>query len=382
MRTAKIILLIVSILFLPACVAESRLEQTAIINSRGVDLIEGNGKKIIETTIIPFIFDPNADESTSLLIGRGDTIKEARSEAEKLSPFPLEPGKINMDFYGPEAAKAGILPFLNTLIRDARVSDRMQLAITPNSAREFLEKKQNLISENTTEYLKDLTRKEVEASILPRHSLEYFSRLVTQVGIDPVLPILSFKEGKPAVIGIALFEDDRYVGEASLGESFLINQLREKTNNSPIEAMVPANKYEDVIVYESEYTENEQFVYLSFNLKKGTGKIKIDDFDTLRFKAKINMRADLLETSIPMDIKDEKMIKRLEKDIEAYYQKEYETLFKKLQEVKSDAFGVGRTYVATRQGSKTTNKEWREKYPNASMDFDVEFKIIHIGTID
>lgn len=382
MRIIKISMIVIIITFLQACLSSSRLEETAIIDTRGIDLLEEDGKRIIETTIIPYIFDPEAAESTSILIGRGDTIKHARREAEKQSPFPLSPGQINMEFYGKEAAEAGILPFLNTLVRDARVSDIMQLAITAQSAREFLEYKQQITTVHTTEYLKDLTNKEIELDILPQNTLEYFSRLVQQVGIDPVLPIFSFEEDKPTISGVALFVNDQKVGEISLMEAFFINQLRKRVNDTPLTAMVPTEHYLDKIAYENESVDNQDNIYLALYLSKGTSKISIVDFDSLSFKAYIKMRVELLETSIPMDIKTEDISNKLERDMEAYYQAEYENLFEKIQEVNSDAFGLGRKYVATRKGSKTTDKEWREKYKNATMRFDVEITITNFGTID
>ncbi|GAA0299606.1 spore germination protein [Gracilibacillus halotolerans] len=382
MQIVKISFIAVVVILLQACLSPSRLEETAIINTRGVDLVEEDGQRFIEATIIPYIFDPEAAESTSLLVGRGTTVKDARTNAEKQSPYPLSPGKINMDFYGEEAAKAGILPFLNTLIRDARVSDRMQLAITTKTAREFLEYKQEITTVNTTEYLQDLTKKEIDLDILPRNTLEYFTRLIRQVGIDPILPILGFHDEKPTITGAALFKEDKYVGEVSLMESFFINQLRKAVNETPLNARVPKENYKDMIAYESEPTEDEEFVYLSLNLSKGKGTIKLDDFDSLSFKADIKMRVELLETSIPMDIKTAETSKRLEKDIEAYYQAEYEKLFEKLQSHNVDSFGLGRKYVATRKGSKTTAKEWYEKYNNATMDFKVNVTIVNYGTID
>ena len=369
-------------IFLQACLSPSRLEETAIINTRGVDLVEEDGKRLIETTIIPYIFDPEAAESTSILIGKGDTVKQARRDAEKQSPYPLSPGKMNLEFYGKEAAEAGVLPFLNTLVRDARVSDMMQLAVTSTTAREFLEYEQEITTINTTEYLQDLTEKEVEIDTIPRNTLEYFSRLIRQVGIDPVLPILAFEEEKPMISGVALFKNDQYVGEIPLADAFFINQLRKKVNGTPLNAEVPTENYTDKIDYESEYTENQDTINLSFFLHKGVGKITISDFDSLSFKADIEMRLELLKTSIPMDIKSEKTYKQLERDVEAYSKDKYEKLFKKLQEVNSDAFGLGRQYIATRKGSKTTDKEWREKYKDTTMTFDVEVTLINFGTID
>ncbi|GGN59222.1 Ger(x)C family spore germination protein [Oceanobacillus indicireducens] len=382
MRTAKLIPLFILIVFLQACLETTQIEKLAIINSRGVDLIDEGGKRMIETTLIPYIFDPRAPDMTSLLTGKGRTIKQARVEAEKQSPYPLVPGKINIEFYGKEAAESGILPFLNTHVRDAPVSDIMQLAVTNQTAREILEIEQQSVELNRTKYLQDLISKEVEKGTLPRITLQFFTRLVQQVGIDPILPVIDVVNGKPTLTGAAVFQEDKYVGNISVKESFMANLLRQRLRGTPIDVGVPRENYLGEIDYKGKLTENEDSIYLSLMLHTGKGKIKIVDADSLAFKADITMKLDLLETSIPMNIKSEDTSRKFERDIEKYFVREYENLFAKLQEVNSDALGLGRKYITSRKGSKTTNKEWMEKYQDAKMEFDIDVTIVNFGAID
>ncbi|MEI3596963.1 MULTISPECIES: Ger(x)C family spore germination protein [unclassified Oceanobacillus] len=383
MRTAKLIPLFIFIVFLQACLETTQIEKLAIINSRGVDLIDEGEKRMIETTLVPYIFDPHAPEMTSLLIGRGRTIKEARSEAEKQSPYPLVPGKISIEFYGKEAAESGILPFLNTQVRDATVSEIMQLAVTNQTAREILEIEQQSVELNRTEYLQDLISKEVEKGTLPRITLQFFTRLVQQVGIDPILPVIDVVDGKPTLTGAAAFRADQYVASISVKESFMANLLRQRLRGTPIDVGVPRENYlDEIIAYKGEPSEIEDSIYLSLMLNTGKGKIKIVDSDSLAFKADITMKLELLETSIPMDIKSEDTSRKFERDIEKYFVREYENLFAKLQEVNSDALGLGRKYITSRKGSKTTNKEWMEKYQDAKIEFDIDVTIVNFGAID
>ncbi|MCG5105161.1 Ger(x)C family spore germination protein [Oceanobacillus alkalisoli] len=382
MRAVKLLPFFILIVLLQACLETRQIEESAIINTRGVDLIDEGEKRMIETTIIPYIFDPHAPDMTSLLIGRGHTIKEARIEAEKQSPYPLVPGKISIEFYGKEAAESGILPFLNTLVRDATVSDIMQLAVTNQTAKELLEVEQESVKLNRTEYLEDLMKKEVKKGTLPRNTLEFFTRLVQQVGIDPILPVIDVVNGKPTLTSAAVFREDRYVGSISIKESFMANLLRQRMGGAPLDVGVPLENYLDEIAYQGEATEMEDTIFLSLMLNTGKGKIKIVDASSLTFKADITMKLELLETSIPMNIKSEDTSRRFERDIEKYFVREYEKLFAKLQEVNSDVLGLGRRYIASRKGSKTTDKEWMEKYQDASMEFDIDVTIINFGAID
>ena len=381
MRKTVLLPFILMMICFQGCIPPNQIEDTAIINARGVDLIEVEGERIIETTIVPFLFDPNAEEMTNILVGRGKTIKGAREDAAKQSSYLLSPGKINIEVYGKEAAEAGIMPFLNTLIRDARVSDQIQLAVTNHTARELLEIELETITINTTEYLQDLSAKEVEQDKLPNNTLIYYTRLVEQVGIDPVLPIIDVVEGWPRLVEVALFQYDKYVGSVSLDESFLINLLRKSVGETPLNASVPAAAYEVSDDYHGEMTE-EDLMHVFLNMKSGKGKLELVDEDELTYKAKVTLKGELLETSKPIDIDSEKMSKQLEGDIEDFFETQYEELFAKLQELQSDAFGLGRLYAATRKGSETTHEEWREMFLDTTVDFEVDFKITNYGTIE
>mgnify|MGYP001393500579 CR=1 FL=1 len=381
MRKTVLLPFILMMICFQGCIPPNQIEDTAIINARGVDLIEVEGERIIETTIVPFLFDPNAEEMTNILVGRGKTIKGAREDAAKQSSYLLSPGKINIEVYGKEAAEAGIMPFLNTLIRDARVSDQIQLAVTNHTARELLEIELETITINTTEYLQDLSAKEVEQDKLPNNTLIYYTRLVEQVGIDPVLPIIDVVEGWPRLVEVALFQYDKYVGSVSLDESFLINLLRKSVGETPLNASVPAAAYEVSDDYHGEMTD-EDLMHVFLNMKSGKGKLELVDEDELTYKAKVTLKGEVLETSKPIDFESEQVSKQLEGDIEDFFETEYEELFAKLQELQSDAFGLGRLYAATRKGSETTHEEWREMFLDTTVDFEVDFKITNYGTIE
>lgn len=375
---------ILCLFLLSGCLPTMQIEQSGIINTRGVDLIEEESGKIVETTIIPYLFDPNASDISSILIGRGHTIKQAREDAGKGSSFRLTPGQIRLELYGKEAAEAGILPFLNTLIRDARVSETMQLAVTDETAREILESEQKFVSINTSQYLQDLLGKEIKRGSLPNNTLQSFAKMVEKVGIDSVLPILSDGGVRPFLVGAALFRNDRYVDKISLEQALLINVLLTKVKEAPLTVSVPFENYRDNVAHiqKDSPIDEDTLIFIYLALIHGKGKIKLVDKNNLHFKANIKMNAELLETSYPMELKSKEIIERLEKDIEKYLITHYENLFSKLQEANTDSFGLGQIYTSTRKGSKTTQEEWSEKFSNATIDFNVDFTIYNFGTTD
>ncbi|MCM3739611.1 Ger(x)C family spore germination protein [Oceanobacillus luteolus] len=377
MRKVNFLLLLILVILLQACLAPTQIEETAIVNTRGVDLIEENQERMLETVIVPYIFDPVVQETTSLLTGRGKTLKEAREDAGKESSYLLSPGKITLELYGKEAAEQGILPFVSALVRDARVSEKMLLAVTNQTAREIIELTYEQITINKSEFFKDLINKETRQNKLPISELVNVDRYIEEPGIDPLLPIIDDVEGRPTLVGAAVFHDDRYVLEISLEDSFLVNQMRRNVSKTLLNASVPLENYRDHLI--GEIPADTEELQISMHLSKGNGKLKIIDQDSLAFEAKIKMRLEVLETSIPLEINTKKISDQLKNDIESYYKQKYEELLTKLQDVKSDAFGIGRKYIATRKGSKTTGKEWDEKYRDVSVEFSVDVEIINTG---
>lgn len=378
------LLFFLCLFLLTACLPTMQIEESAIINTRGVDIVEENGIQMIETTIVPYLFDPNATDISIILTGRGNTIKQARVDAGSGSSFRLTPGQIRLELYGKEAAEIGILRYLNTLIRDARVSETMQLAVTDLTAREILESEQEFVSINTSQYLQDLVQKEIDRGSLPDNRLQIFARSVEKVGLDPILPILADGGKRPYLDGAALFRGDRYVARITLQEAFLVNLFFKHVKETPLEIAVPLENYRDEVVQISKDApvEEDMWIYIYLSLISGHGKIKLTDKDDLSYLANIKMRAELLETSFPMKFKTKEVAHRLEKDIEKDLLKKFEKLFAKLQEANTDAMGLGQIYKATRAGSKMTELEWLEKFPNVTMDFNIDFSIVNLGTSD
>lgn len=382
MRLVKLMIILSLVAWLSGCVEPTRVEEAGIINTRGIDIGEEDGQRVIEISIMPLIFDQHSEETTTVINGRGKTVKEAREDAGYKVSSHLTPGKIVVDIYSKEAAKAGLLPLLNTLVRDARVSDTMQLIISNQTARELLETEQENIKLDKLEYFHDIVKKEVDADILPRNTLEYFTRYIERVGTDPILPVMDLVDGRPSLIAGGVFQNDQYVGEITLEETFLVEQMRRRVSRSPLRADIPAVNYLQEITSDEELTGSKEQISLSLQLRSGRGQIEIESLEELAFRGNIWMKVKLLETSVPMDIGSPEIIGKIERDLRTYYEEKYENLFQKVQELGSDVFWLGRQYTATREGSGTSIEEWRKKYADATIEFNVDVTVMHYGTID
>ncbi|MFD1037611.1 Ger(x)C family spore germination C-terminal domain-containing protein [Virgibacillus byunsanensis] len=59
---------------------------------------------------------------------------------------------------------------------------------------------------------------------------------------------------------------------------------------------------------------------------------------------------------------------------------EFKILLEQLQSLKSDPFGYGKLYKSHTASGTMKEDEWREKFPNINVDFEVNVRILRQGT--
>ena len=370
----------IALLFLSACPKTKQLENMGIINTRGTDLVSDESNTI-ETTLIVFQFDPQSKSITKTLYGKGNTIKAAREDANRSSSFTLTPGQIRLELFGKELAEKGIVEMVSALVRDARVSDTMLLAVTNHTAKEVLTKGQQVTTINVGQYLHGVLQREYDDQTLPKVALQDFAHIYSDPGIDPVLPIIGFKRDEPVKTSIALFQGDRYVEELSLKDGFLINLFQERIKNAPLSLKLPLEPFKKYMEHQDlQSPVNDENLFVRLGVK-GKSKTKLTDFEKKHFQTDIKIKVIMDEVSELISMKDEKAGDLLEKEIGKKLEKNYETLLKKTQEAGADPFGFGNIYGTNRKAADLTKKEWHEIYPSISVDFNVHVELLNYGTI-
>lgn len=380
----KTILLLIFSVALTSCVPYKQLEELGIINTRGVDKIENNQ---LETTIIAYQFDAQSPEITTTVFGIGNTIKGARENAGYNTNFELSPGQIRLELYGKETAEDGILEYLSTLVRDARVSDTMLVAVSNITAKEVLTAGQEELLTDVGQLIQSLIEKEVQEYSIPKTSLQNYLHIESDIGQDPVVPLIGLRDNKPAIVGLAAFQNDMLVGELPIDQAFLINVFLTTTKDTPLEITLQREPFSDYIynnVSDTQQTgnpENEDQFTVLVKVLKGQSNVKLKNIDALHFEANIHMEVDLYETSELLSIKNEKIAAILEEEMAKGFERQYSVLLAQLQEINSDPFGLGGVYRINKKNGKLTDAEWREKFPNVTVDFNVNVDLMHYGTI-
>lgn len=378
MNKKRFILIVLLCTLLSGCLQPKSIENLGVINTRGIDILEDD---LIETSLIYFQFDSKTKEIMQTVTGVGRTIKGARANANFKTYFQLSPGQIRLELYGIEAAKKGLLPYLDTISRDARVANTMFLAISRVSAKELIKKAQKGTSHNVGRAFSELINQNVNDDVIPRYTLQDFMHVYSDTGIDPVLPVLTVENKRPRLDAIALFKEDKFVGEISIKNAFLLNILSKTVRSTLVELVLPLQPFKQFLVKPNKNEkEQEKVLNVTLSVLKGKGKSKVVDLENLKFESNIKLNFNLFEITEDILLDNPKVITILEKEIEKNIQQQYEDLLAEVKKVNVDPFGYGNLYRANTADGKLSKKEWRDKFPTIEVNYNVEVEILRHGT--
>lgn len=377
-NSLKIIFVSLISLILVSCIQTQEIEKLGLINAQGIDYLEDDQ---IEITLAVFQFSTQSDEFTKIISGHGKTLEGANEDAARSSLYRLESGKIKVEVYGKEMAEKGIMPLLDTQARDTRVPDLMYLSVSKTTAKEILSIDSGELSIDSGQLLHGLIENHSKNHNIPQKSLQEFLRIYYDIGQDNVLPLFEIKEDIPKLSAVALFKGDKLVGELSNKEAVLINLMVRTVKEKKLELSLPIEPF-NAYLEEREYGDKEEEVNIVVIIKKGKSKTKLIDEENLVFHTDTSLELRLLEQSAGILLEDANVIKLLEKEVEKELERRFEKLLNKLQKLETDPFGYGLYYKSSEKGKNLTRKEWREKFPEIKVKFNVDAKIIRHGVID
>lgn len=373
---------IITILFLlfvilTACVPSQEIERLGIINTYGVDIAEDNQEQI-EVTAIMLQFNDQTNRITETISGTGNTIRGAHHNAASETSFKLSPGQIRLVLYGKETAEKGIKPYLGSMFRDARVSDMMYSAVSNTTAKEVLTVGQDATTIDLAQYLQELIEKRIMDDSIPDISAHYLTHAIGDVGQDPLLPLFDIIDSKPVLAGMAVFQDEKYVGEISMEDAFLINLFQKKIQDKPLELSISKSPFANYI--QKQQDDREQ-LHIDILVVDGKSKTEIVNANELHFQTDVDLEISLYEVSELLRVKNDQVANLFEQEIEKEVKRQYEELLANMQEVNADPFGFGNIYRIHTTDGKLTKKAWDEKFPDATVDFNVNVSLENYGSV-
>ncbi|MDP4160990.1 MAG: Ger(x)C family spore germination protein, partial [Bacillota bacterium] len=373
-RTASLLVLtLFSLIILPGCWSAHELNDEFILLGESVDKV-GDHFLITFQVITPEQGSNGkspSDKSSSnsnapffLVTGEGKTIAEAIKDYHAKLPRLIYGGHLEVVFISEDAAKDGIMPYLDYYARHFWSIDSSWLIITQGSARDMLAV-QNPMIKYPTIGLEEMVKKHaLQITNLNDFLVKYHSdsgmQVLTSAKIEspPKLPKDYEMEGWK-VSNTALFNQDRLVGYLSPqdGECYSCFTQGYPRTDFPLKTspFCPEGK-------------------LTVTLMGNPPKIEAIPSDKgLMLSVKVNLEFELAEDTCSVKLAGEQDIKALEESVNENYSKHLREMIEYTQQEKLDVFNVAdRLHASHLELWREVKSNWPEVYSDLPLQIEVD----------
>lgn len=360
MKSKINIVFLIMTLFLGGCSDQKIIEQLGFTRLTAYDSVENSDDIRITINI------PKADQKgRHVLSAVARTSKEARQTFSRQNNRRIVSGQLRMALFGERLAKKGVWRHMDTLIRDPAISKKLFLAIVEGDAGSLISKEYKPYP-TTSDYLSRLIQTDTESGLIPETNLYTFTRDYMNDGIDPVVPLI--KEGKKAVTatGVALFQDDRYVGRVDQKKSVIFSLLQR--NVQGVDLSMPIADGNQVMLGN----------VISHKKLKVTG----DSLDQMKLTIHVEVYGSIQEYTGQLDLNKEANQVQLEEMMSESFKKMVTELVDMFQKKKIDPLGFGKL-IRNRMGSYA---EWealdqRKAVSEIAVEVEAQVRIKNYGLL-
>ena len=345
----KFILLLLIPLFLGGCYDYNGLNDLAIISGIAIDYEDDEFKVTFEVISTKKEGETSGSSNTYYVTSSGDNIVYAfTNAANKMDKVPYFE-HVEMVVFSKNVAQEYLEDCIDYLIRTERLRNEFYAAISDTKAEELLSasSKNHPIVSNYLVQLLEFNNETYNAAYYIQFTKTVNSML--SEGEDAMLPIFKANDDKIELTGLGVFKDFKLVETFNNEEASVINLL----NNFNVES----------IHFNMTCDNNKTIVIADYNSKVSIEPGK----DKLNVKAAINAR--ISEETCGYDLKDADTYKELENKFTKVIEKKMDNVLKKLQENKSNALNIGKSYY----------NKYREKdfylWTKQDITYDIDLKI-------
>ena len=364
MKKIFVIVLTLFILLLSSgCYNYKEINEMAIVSSIGIDKDDKNDKYIVSAQIMNSKESEDSEDSQIIVYTKeGDTIHEALRNVTLESPRKLYGNHLSKIVLSEEVAKEGIDNVLDTFNRLSEVRNEFIITVVKDNKASDVLKVLTSTETIPAEYVKlSLKIADETSGLTYTTKLDEFISLYLKKGIDPVVPVLKIdkksKKGttidnitttdpmsKIVIENLAVTNKGKletYLkSEEVIGYNFLRNQIQKMI--IPVKCD-DKNNYASIAVLKNK-TKN--------NTSKKDNKYIIN-FD-------INSEAIITEYNCESNLKNEKVIEKLEKDTEKKINRYIKKSLDKQKETKGKFLGLERLIYL--DYPKYKNEDYSVKY--------------------
>lgn len=309
----------------------------------------------------------------------GQTIREAISKMDYTVPEQLFFGHARVQLFGERAARAGIYPFLDRLVRSRQSRENDFIAVTKGDPGRILEQESPLFMA-TSLALDDIFRnKDGREAIMAVNHADFDYRISTGITC-PVAPVVEIvphtslssterESGRArntiAVSGLAAFDRD----------GRLVDYFNERETKGLLWVLNRAKRQVLTIPYFVDGAE-EPVSLRQVNAKSKIG-VSIGEDGLPSFEIKLRVSFDVLEHfGIHQGLSDVDFISNLEDMACGQIINEIEAAVIKSQQINTDVFGFGEEVRRKhRRDWQRYKDQWRDIFPEVKVTVDCQTQI-------
>ena len=350
------------------CYNYKEINEMAIVSSIGIDKDDKNDKYIVSAQIMNSKGSEDSEDSQIIVYTKeGDTIHEALRNVTLESPRKLYGNHLSKIVLSEEVAKEGIDNVLDTFNRLSEVRNEFIITVVKDNKASDVLKVLTSTETIPAEYVKlSLKIADETSGLTYTTKLDEFISLYLKKGIDPVVPVLKIdkKSKKGTTIDNITTTDPM---------SKIVIENLAVTNKGKLETYL---KSEEVIGYNFLRNQIQKMIipvkcddknnYASIAILKNKTKSntsKKDNKYIINFD--INSEAIITEYNCESNLKNEKVIEKLEKDTEKKINRYIKKSLDKQKETKGKFLGLERLIYL--DYPKYKNEDYSVKY-NAKVN--------------
>ena len=345
------------------CYNYKEINEMAIVSSIGIDKDDKNDKYIVSAQIMNSKESEDSEDSQIIVYTKeGDTIHEALRNVTLESPRKLYGNHLSKIVLSEEVAKEGIDNVLDTFNRLSEVRNEFIITVVKDYKASDVLKVLTSTETIPAEYVKlSLKIADETSGLTYTTKLDEFISLYLKKGIDPVVPVLKIdkKSKKGTTIDNITTTDPM---------SKIVIENLAVTNKGKLETYL---KSEEVIGYNFLRNQIQKMIipvkcddknnYASIAILKNKTKSntsKKDNKYIINFD--INSEAIITEYNCESNLKNEKVIEKLEKDTEKKINRYIKKSLDKQKETKGKFLGLERLIYL--DYPKYKNEDYSVKY--------------------
>ncbi|KGX83283.1 Ger(x)C family spore germination protein [Pontibacillus marinus] len=372
----KFIPLLIVCILMTGCVEKKYIEKLGIVTTIGFDLLDDG---FLQGTMAFFQFDPNAQNVSQIVTSTAKTSKGIRQDGNLKSSKKLVSGQLRLVVFGRKAAEKGLGRIIDTLARDAAISDILYLTVAEDRAQDIIQSNKMEDAPDIGAYLHGLIEKNIDDEVLPPSTLHHFTHDFHDVGLDPTLPMLGLSDNKPVIFHLALFQGDQFVTEIPVKQGFYLKLILDRFQAGHLELKLPKDPFLPHL--RGRVNEDVEGVYITMDEIRSKSNITLTDPNALKYKVDIRLSTRIIEISEDIKLQERKVLKLMEEQLSKQLEENLKEFTELIIENKVDPVGFGRMYENSSRNIELTEKKWREMIPNIEVDFNVNAKILRHGII-